>query len=70
MNFYIEEVKKLTAAVPDMVQAVANKLSESSEKLKEVDDKVNLNKANTTVVENSVKTLSKKKDEQPASHSS
>ena len=66
----VEEVEKLTAAVPQMVQAVVNKLSESSEKLEELDDKVNLNSANITVLENSVQTLSKRKDEQPASHSS
>ena len=53
-----------------MVQAVTNKLSVSSKKLKEVNDKVSLNKANITVLKNSVKILSKKKDEQPASYSS
>ena len=58
------------AAIPEMVRTVAQKMSESSEKLNGVDDRVTLNSASITVLKNSVKTLEERKDEQPASRSS
>ena len=68
-DMHIEKVEKLTAAVPNMVQAVTTELSASSKKLKEVDVKVSQNRENNTELENSVKKQDKEKNKQPASHS-
>ena len=67
----VEKVKKSIVAIPEMVQTVAHKMSESSEKLKEgVDEKVTPNSASIVVLKSSMKDLKEWKDEQPASHSS
>ena len=57
----VEGVEKSVIAIPGMVQTVALKMSQSSDKLKEVDAKVTRNSANIEVLKNWVKTLNKRK---------
>ena len=64
----VGEVEKSIAAIPEMVKTVAIKTNESSDKLKQVDSWFTLNSASIMVLKNSVETLEKRKDEQPASH--
>ena len=59
----IDKVEKLTLSVSDLVQTVNSKLSENSNELKELGNRIDHNKESIVELKNPVKQMTEKKAE-------